>query len=131
MNILKIGLILFTSAGIGFGAERISNTVSGDNYNSLYHQNYLHMGYEEHCGNDEDFLSHMLEDLSEEDLIIVNAKIDELLLTYDTTLEELFNNAEVRYDFMADLMDFLETNEIDYHNHYEDGNGFYGMGGMH
>jgi hypothetical protein len=112
MNLIKIGLVLITGAGFGFGVDKLADTevftTSEENF-------YEHM--EEGCHSDVDFIEHMLDDLSEEDLALVQAKIDELLVDYDITLEELYDDYEVRYDFMNDLMDFLEENEIEYHYH--------------
>ena len=122
MYILKIGLVLLTGAGFGFGVDKLSNTDMFTNDNDGY---YGHMteeyGYDGHmggygCHDDGELFEHMLEDLTDEELILVQGKIDELLVTYSITLEELNDDYDVRYDFMNDLMDFLEENEIDFHN---------------
>mgnify|MGYP000188309769 FL=1 len=123
MNILKIGLILLTGAGFGFGVDKLAGIEASPNTTDTY---YGHMD-ESYCHGDGDFLEHMLEDLSAEDLVLVQAKIDGLLIQYDVTLDELYDNYEVRYDFMNDLMIFLEDNQIDFHNHQE----FHGGMGMH
>ena len=78
----------------------------------------------------------MLEDLTDEELILVQGKIDELLVTYSITLEELNDDYDVRYDFMNDLMNFLEENEIDFHNYggyhnHDEEDGWHGGMGMH
>lgn len=131
MNIIKIGLVLLTGAGFGFGVDRLADTELLVNDNDEY---YGHM--EEGCHGDEDFLEHMLEDLSEEEVIVVQGKIDELLVTYEITIEELNDDYDIRYDFMNDLMDFLEDNDIEYHNHggyhdHDEEDGWYGGMGMH
>lgn len=127
MNIFKLGLLLISSIGFGYGIEQVvtsGQTPNTDGYNYDYMEN--------HCFNGELFLDHMLEDLSEEDQLIVQAKIDELLAFYDVTLEELYENYEIRYDFMNDLMTFLDENEIDYHhNYYDDEDGWHTGMGMH
>lgn len=131
MNIIKIGLVLLTGAGFGFGADKLTDTEMFPNDSNGY---YGHM--EEGCYGDEDFLEHMLENLSDEELLLVQGKIDELLAEYSVTLEELGYDYDVRYNFMNDLMDFLDENEIDYHshggNHYHDDEYYWHSGmGMH
>jgi len=99
---------------------------------------YEHMGGQG-CHDDRDFLEHMLEDLTDEELLLVQGKIDELLVEYLITIEELNDDYNVRYDFMNDLMDFLDENEIDYYNHggirdyddHDDEYGWHGGMGMH
>lgn len=120
MNIFKIGLILLTGAGFGFGFDKLADseiipTNQDRPYGHMYeYEDYSYGGF---CHGNEDFLEHMLEDLSETEKVIVQTKIDELLLEYSITLEELNDDYNVRFDFMNDLMDFLEENDIDYHNH--------------
>jgi hypothetical protein len=143
MNIFKIGLVLFTGAGFGFGVEKLADTEmfpnDNDGYGHMEEEGYYGHMSDGGCHGDGDFLEHMLEDLTDEELILVQAKIDELLVTYSITLEELNDDYDVRYDFMNDLMDFLEENDIDYHNHsgihdhynQDDEDGWYGGMGMH
>jgi hypothetical protein len=142
MNIIKIGLVLLTGAGFGFGVDKLADTEmfpkDYDGYGHMEDDGYYgHMGGG--CHGDGDFLEHMLDELSDEELLLVQGKIDELLIEYSITLEELNDDYEVRYDFMNDLMDFLEENEIDYHNHggnhdhddHDDEGGWHGGMGMH
>lgn len=133
MNIFKIGLALLTGLGFGFGVDKVADTemFPNPNDNEGY---YWHM--EESCHGDGDFLEHMLDDLSDEELVLVQGKIDELLVEYAVTLEELNDDYDVRYDFMNDLMDFLDENGIDYHNHdsyhnHDEEDGWHGGMGMH
>jgi hypothetical protein len=131
MNIIKIGLVLLTGLGFGFGVDKVADTEIFPNDNDGY---YWHM--EEGCHGDGDFLEHMLDDLSDEELVLVQGKIDELLVEYAVTLEELNDDYDVRYDFMNDLMDFLDENGIDYHNHdgyhdHDEEDGWHGGMGMH
>ena len=95
MYILKIGLVLLTGAGFGFGVDKLANNDiftndSGDYYGYMTEEDgyYGHMGGYG-CHAEGEILEHMLEDLNEEDLLLVQGKIDELLVTYSTTLEEL------------------------------------------
>ena len=76
---------------------------------------------------EEDFLTHMLEGLSEEDRILVEEKIEELLLEQGLTIEDL-DNHENRYLIMDDLMIFMEENELIHDYHYDD---FPHHGGRH
>jgi hypothetical protein len=141
MYILKMGLVLLTGAGLGFGVDKVSESETFTNDSELYNGHVEEEGYYEHmgelgCHRDGEFLEHMLDDLTEEDLILVQGKIDELLVEYSITLEELNDDYDVRYDFMNDLMDFLYENEIDYHNHggysdYAEEDGWHGGMGMH
>ncbi|MEC9485841.1 MAG: hypothetical protein UMR38_08270 [Candidatus Izemoplasma sp.] len=113
MNLVKIMLVLFTGAGFGFGIDQINHTETdpiNEETRSIYEEeSYCHRF------SDESFLDHMLEGLTEEEQTLVNAKIDELLVSYDTTLEALYDDFELRHDFMFDLMTYLEDNNIDYH----------------
>jgi hypothetical protein len=148
---LRIGLVLLAGAGLGFGADRIGDTQmfsnDGDGYYEYMDEDsyYGHMGGDSYYGhmrgeyrhNDGDFLEHMLEDLTVEEQGLVQEKVDQLLIDYAITLEELYDNYDVRYEFMNDLMEFLDLNGIDYHNHggfdhyNDDENGWHGGMGMH
>jgi len=139
MNIFKIGMVLLTGAGFGFGVDKLADTEMFENDNNEYYE-HMNEGYYGHmgggCHGDGEFLEHMLEDLSDEDLILVQAKIDELLVKYEISIEELDDDYEIRYDFMNDLMNFLDDNDIDYHNHgsndyHDDEDGWHGGMGMH
>ena len=94
--IVKIGLVLLTGAGLGFGADRLANTEMFSNDGDDYYKHldvdsdYGHMGGE-YWGND-DFLEHMLENLTVEEQVLVQEKIDQLLVQYSITLEELNND---------------------------------------
>ncbi len=132
MYIIKIGLVLLTGAGFGLGIDKLADTDilqnDGDNY-------YEHMD-EGFCHDNGDFLTHMLADLTAEEQVLVQEKIDQLLVEYTITLEELNDDYDVRYDFMTDLIEFLELNEIDYHNnegfdHHDDDDDWHGGMGMH
>lgn len=118
MNIFRVFMALLATAGIGLGVDKM---IDSDRFPTEDTNYYYNQGL---CHGEEEFLEHMLVDLSEEDLVLVNAKIDELLLKYDITLEELLENFEVRYEFMHELMDFYEDQNIEYAE-YNDG---YGMG---
>lgn len=127
INILKTGLVLLIGVGFGFGVDKLANKDVDENQREDYYQ-HMHEGFYE-----EDFIEHMRDDLTDEEMILVEAKIDELLVTYDITLEELNENSEIRYDFMNDLMDYLYENEIDFHSnaghHNHHGNRGYGWHG--
>jgi hypothetical protein len=132
MNVFKIGLALLTMAGFSFGVDKLvkANTLPDDR-----EEHYEHMD-EGFCHGNGDFLEHMLTNLTEEETVLVENKIDDLLLEYNTTLEELEDDLDVRYDFMLDLMNFLDENGIDYHNHdteehYHDDDDHHNGMGMH
>ncbi|XMB71463.1 hypothetical protein RJI07_04925 [Mycoplasmatota bacterium WC30] len=132
MNVLRIGLVLLTGVGFSFGVDRLVDSEALPNDRES-HYTY---NYEGNCHGDNDFLEHMLDDLSNEELLLVQEKIDSLLVKYSITLEELYDDYGVRYDFMSELMDFLDENYIDYHNHEEfddhfDENEWHGGMGMH
>jgi len=130
MNILKLGLLLITGAGFGFGIDKLADTEILPNDDQQY---YGHM-VGESCHGDDELFEHLLENLSEEEIVLVQGKIDELLLKYDVTLDSLDDDFDTRFDFMDDLMVFLDENEIDYHNHgyYNDYDENWGHGmGMH
>lgn len=122
MNIVKIGLALVTGLGFGFGVEKITETDITSNDQPDYEE-YNDTSYQ-NCHDEENFLDHMLDRLSDEERIIVQAKIDDLLQEYNVTIEDLFRDYDIRYNFMTDLMEFLEDNDIEYyrqrghHNHH-------------
>lgn len=132
MNIIKIGFVLLTGAGLGFGVDKLAENGAIPSEQETYYDHFQ----EGYCHGETNFFEHMLEDLSEEDAILVQTKIDELLIAYEITLEELNDDYEIRYAFMSELMDFLEENEIDYYGHggfhnHDDENGWHGGMGMH
>jgi len=130
MNILKLGLLLITGAGFGFGIDKLADTEILPNDDQQY---YGHIASET-CHGDDEFFERLLENLNEDEIVLVQGKIDELLLKYDVTLEDLHDDFEIRFDFMSDLMTFLDENEIDYHNHgyYNEYDENWGRGmGMH
>ncbi len=123
MNLFKVILVLVTGAGFGFGIDQISHTEIIPNDEEMPYT-YEDGGFCHRFNNDE-FLDHMLEGLSEEEQTMVNTKVEELLVTYDTTLEEVNSNYELRQDFMLDLMTFLNDNDIVYHYDGYHHGGFY------
>lgn len=133
MNILKAVLVLVSGLGLGFGVDQITETkVEPDlTAENEFYNGHMSSGY---CHGEEFSFDHMLVDLSEEDQLLVQTKIDDLLLEMNISLEDLENDYEVRYEFMSELMLFLDESGISYHNHgnYGDYNhmGDYGYGGM-
>ena len=97
-------------------------------------RSYGHMR-EVGCQRDGELLEHMLENLTEEELVLVQGKIDALLVEESISLEDLNYDFDVRYNFMTDLMDFLEENEIEFHTrrgyHYDDEDNWHGGMRMH
>lgn len=136
MNILKLGFVLMTAVGFGFGVDKINdnNDIGVNENDETDYYNSINTSY---ChSNEEYFGEHMFEYFNEENQAIVHVKIDELLLKYDISIEELEENYDTRHLFMAELMEFLEDNDLDYHyhNHYEynDENNYrHGGMGMH
>lgn len=120
MNILRYALVLLTATGFGFGVEEvISNNIEDEVY--LYEENNYDDYAFGYChNNNELFLEHMLERLTDEEKIIVESKIDELLSKYEITSDQLNSNFDVRYNFMTELMEFLEQSGFDYHHDYND-----------
>lgn len=125
MNLVKLGLILLVGIGFGLGLSNLDATALFNNDNDAYHTTrhnwknesgdyYGHMGRGYgHYFNEDEFIDNMLEDLSEEERLVVESKIDELLLKYQITLED----DEVMFDFMNELMEFIEESEIDFQNY--------------
>lgn len=117
MNILKIGMVLLFGTGLGFGVDKLIESdieaIDTEEYREDYY-GHMNGGY---CHQDGEFFEHMLEDLNDEDFDLVSQKIDEMLLDYNITYEDLFDDYEIRHDFMTELMEFLDANNIDYHNH--------------
>lgn len=131
MNLVKLGLILLIGVGFGVGLSNRDVTAlfynGSEDYHTTHHNwenksgdYYGHMGgysmMDDDYGryfNEKEFIEHMLKDLSKEERLLVDSKIDELLTKYQMTLED----DDYLYDFMDELMDFLEENEINYHNY--------------
>lgn len=116
--ILKLGLTLLLGAGFGLGLNQVRE-------NEIFHTDtefYEETKETEYCHNEGELFTHMLDDLSEEERLIVEEKIDELLIKYDVSLEELYNNRDIHNDFMDELMTFFDEEGIDHHynNHYDD-----------
>lgn len=135
MNIIKIGLVLLTGAGFGVGFDKIADSeILPINQDTPYGHMFVDDEYGEtvFCHGDEDIIEHMLYNLSEEDQLLVQAKIDDLLIEYSISIEDLNNDYDLRFDFMNDVMEFLEENDIDYHHRYynDDEDWHHGMG-MH
>ncbi|MGS0972258.1 MAG: hypothetical protein ACVCEJ_03310 [Candidatus Izemoplasmataceae bacterium] len=125
--IFKLGLTLLLGASFGLGLNQVRQSEIFHTDTEFYEEN-SETGY---CHNEGEVFTHMLDNLSEEERLIVEEKIDELLIKYDVSLEELYNNRDIHYDFMDELMTFLDEEGIDYHynNHYDDYEGPQHYGG--
>ncbi|PAT01319.1 hypothetical protein CI105_07005 [Candidatus Izimaplasma bacterium ZiA1] len=120
MNVLKYLLVVVSGAGFSLGVDKLVEAdVNVDNYQ--YEDGYNYQGGYGHCFEDELFLDHMLSNLSPEDKILVDAKISDLSMTYNTTIEDVIRDYDLHYAFMNDLMNYMDESNIDYHNHeYDD-----------
>ncbi|MCF7927222.1 MAG: hypothetical protein K9L74_06600 [Candidatus Izimaplasma sp.] len=135
MTIFKVFLIAISGLGFGFGVDKVVDTDLFDNHvNSSYsHEETVY------CHQEGDFLTHIQEGLTDEEKLLVENKIDELLIFHSITREDLDNDYDLRHTFLLDLMTFLEENDINYphdfhmdeenHNHNDDWH--HGMGRMH
>lgn len=119
MNVFRIGFILLTLTGVGIGVDKINDPLEDTTVIQAEEQTYSYMspGYCHNNDNDGYFLEHMLDSLSEEEYILVQSKVDELLIKYDISIDDLFNDYQTRYDFMLELMEFIDGNDIKYHYH--------------
>lgn len=119
MNIFKMGLVLLTGLGFGFGVDQIAETKEDEVISEDY---YI---YNMPCHGNGYVFEHMLDTLTEEDRILVEAKLEELLLEYETTLELLEDDYQLRFIIMNELLDYMSENNIDF-NHYntDDDDGF-------
>jgi len=119
MNILRIGFLLLSGVGFGFGVNNLvdTETYTKENESNEYFYQDFAVNYGGLCHRNEEFFDHMLYDLSDTDQAIVQAKIEELLVEYSISLEELSDDYKVRIDLMNDLMIFLLEEEIDISNH--------------
>lgn len=130
MNILRYILVLITATGFGFGLEEvISSNVEKDNLvNEDINEDSYRFGF---CHSNIDyFLDQMIERLTDEEQIIVQAKIDELLAEYDMTIDQLNSDFNLRYNFMNDLMNFLDESGFDYHYDYTENSDYPNHMGM-
>lgn len=120
MNMIKIGFVLLTGASFGFGVDKLVDSktilVDFDRYEHMEKGYYDHMN-EEVCHENGDFLVSVLENLSDEELLLVQGKMNELLIEYSMTIEELNDFFYLRHDFMNEFMDFLDKNEIYFHGY--------------
>jgi len=108
MNVLKFGILIITSLGFGIGFDQFQDKEE----DVAVYENENGYGY---CHEEEPF-TYMLENLAGEDRVLVETKIDELLVAYDVTIDELFESYDVRHQFMDDLMEFMNENDIDFHH---------------
>ena len=107
MNIIKLGIAFLTMFGVSYGVDHISTN----------RQEPIIQNTANHCESNELF-GHMLQDLSVEDRLLVEAKINELLITYETSEEELLNNFDLRHEFMEELMVFFQDNDFNFEDQH-------------
>lgn len=113
MNIIKIGLLLVTGLGFGFGVDSFTNLDQIENEQDNLYTDV----YPRYCHNEEYYIEHLLQNLTEEEQILVQNKIDQLLLEYNLSIEEMLNDIDIRHEFMYELMEFMYDNDIEYHYH--------------
>jgi hypothetical protein len=131
MNVFKIVLVLFTATGLGFGVDEVLNSNAEENVYLNAENNYDDYAIGLCHGNDAYFFDHMLEGLTDEEQLVVQTKIDELLIKYDISISHLNDDINLRYDFMIEFMEYLDESGIDYHNYYYDEDDYGNHMGMH
>lgn len=131
MNVIKIILVLFTATGLGFGVEEVISSNTEENVYLNEENNYDDRTIGFCHGNDTYFFEHMLEGLTDEEQLVIQTKIDELLIKYNISINQLNDDINIRYDFMIEFMEYLDESGIDYHNHYYDENEYGNHMGMH
>lgn len=120
MNIFKIGLMLITGAGLGLGFDMVTEEPV-ENDQTVNEEYYSFMP----CHQNEFMLEYMFEDLSDEDRLLVEEKVESLLFKYETTEENLYQDLDLYHDFMFELMEFLYENDIEFqHYQYDETDGF-------
>jgi hypothetical protein len=136
MNIFKLIMVALTATGLGFGVDEVIKSDIEEkafiNEQSSYEDftpGYCHR-------NDEYFLEHMLDQLTVEEQVAVQSKIDELLIKYDISFDDLNYDFDEIHNFMLELMDFFNENGINYqyHGNHNDNNEEFEYGhhmGMH
>lgn len=115
---MKIYLSVFIFiGGIILGVYFINpavNNVNAGNYN-LDEEYY----YEGHCGYNYDILDRFLSlDLTDEQIDLITVKYNELLLEYEITEDELYSDMDTTHDIMIEMMEYLESLDIEYNNTY-------------
>ena len=116
----QIILVFIFIGGIITGAYFLDPTINGvvaDNYQ--YNNEYYN---EEHCGNYENFQEIFIsDDLTDEQIELINVKFEELLIEHGTTEADLYNNMEITHDIMIDMISYIESLGIDYYPSYHRG----------
>ena len=117
MNIFKIGLVFLSGIGLLFGANQITERI-----NHTEEVPYASEGEYGYCHHElyDDELP-MLDNLSEEDRLLVEAKLDELLELEEITEEDFYNDRYQFHEIMEKLMDFIYDNNIEFEETYYHG----------
>lgn len=113
MNTLKFIAITILGLGLGFGASQVladTNDVPFDtNPGSTEDTDY---GFGCHMDEGE-FMEYYIDQFSEEDQAIIEAYIDTLLIEYNVTIEELFDDYELRHELMDEILTFIDEQGLE------------------
>lgn len=107
MSILKIVLVLITGVALGIGVDQMLTADSTDETVNDY-------SYGAYCHDNEDFTLYMIESLNDDDRVLVETEIERILDALDTNSETVFDDFELRHEFMAQLMVFFDENDISF-----------------
>lgn len=110
MTLFRTIVLLFTGASLSIGIGQFwNNDAEPTDEETTYR----------HCFEDDELFAHLLEDLDDSDRALVEAKIAAMLEAYGVTEDDLYDDYELRHEFMEELYDFLYDNDLieDWHHH--------------
>ena len=120
MTTIKFIALTILGLGLGFGASQV---IADNNTNPFSTDPDNDLPYGIGCHYDEDafFMGHYIEQFSDEDQLLIEAYIDTLLIEYDVTLEELYEDFDLRHEFMEDVYNYIEEQGLEPEDEYRHG----------
>lgn len=102
MILFRLGLLFIIGSGLGFGINQFTENTVNNNFE------------QGHCYQEDFNFNDMIISLSEEDQMLIEEKLNELLLEYGITIEDFNSNIEIRRNVMFNLVNFMMENDIDF-----------------
>lgn len=121
----KIMVVFVFIGGIiigGYFLDPVIENVRAENID--YDNEYYYGG---HCGEyyEDGLLDRFInDDLTVEQVDLITAKYQDLLLEYGITEDELYNDMEITHDIMLDLIEYTDSLDVDYYESYYRGHMF-------
>lgn len=108
MNVFKLIIVAISGLGIGFTTTQVIN-----NDTSTDTENDIPLNGTYGCHFYDDFIDREWSMYSEEDQLLINGFVDQYLTEQEITWDELFDDFDLRYEFMDALHDFLYEQNIE------------------